>query len=506
MTGSTNLTLRAGQRRIFALTIPLRDADPLKATEASISLESGNVHFQFAYVQPADIQSNKWWLPSDKQPFSQRIGREQSNMINVLPKPPKMQIRVRNLSNEYFTNETTTLELEFSHEEDDEAEATLKIRTSESTESSLRLAWEDDRGAAEVSEGDAVDVSDSTLESLKLGRIGAESQIRRLRMTAPDLPSNFTISVEVAYHLLSDTDTAMTKTLTLNLTFVSPFEANYEFKPRVHPDRWPSFFSLPDPLPAQKLQEPEGIVQRWCLTSRIASFASEPLIIEQANILINNITNNAICSIDESSEKPTLRTTIPQAIESVPFILTTRKLTLEDRRSSTLDVSLSITWRRQSASTDRTFTTLLAVPNLTVPASEPRVLCSATRASSSTSANDSADPELVHLTYTLENPSMHYLTFTLTMEASDAFAFSGPKYRTLSLTPMSRTSVKYTLLVHEGDRSEDVEEEGRGKGRWVWPVLRVVDAYFQKNLRVLEAGEEAKGDGRGGVGVWVPRK
>ena len=42
---------------------------------------------------------------------------------------------------------------------------------------------------------------------------------------------------------------------------------------------------------------------------------------------------------------------------------------------------------------------------------------------------------------------MHFLTFSLAMEASDQFAFSGPKLSKISLTPMSRRTVEYDLLL-----------------------------------------------------------
>ena len=117
--------------------------------------------------------------------------------------------------------------------------------------------------------------------------------------------------------------------------------------------------------------------------------------------------------------------------------------------------------------------------------------------------------------YTLENPSMHYLTFTLTMEASDVFAFAGPKLKTLSLTPMSRVGVGYDVFVYGGAEAAagadaGPKERGKmavggsGKGRWIYPALRVVDAYFNKTLRVLDAGYGVKADGKGGIGVWVP--
>jgi hypothetical protein len=91
------------------------------------------------------------------------------------------------------------------------------------------------------------------------------------------------------------------------------------------------------------------------------------------------------------------------------------------------------------------------------------------------------------------------------MEANDDFAFQGPKHTTLSLVPFSRHELAYSLLVNGShEESGQSAESGRGPGRWVWPVLKVVDLYFQQTLRVLAAGPGVRVDPQRGIGVWVP--
>ena len=96
---------------------------------------------------------------------------------------------------------------------------------------------------------------------------------------------------------------------------------------------------------------------------------------------------------------------------------------------------------------------------------------------------------------------MHYLTFAVTMDASEEFGFSGPKHKALSLAPFSRHEISYNLLVN-GSRDESKQSDGQG--RWVWPVLQVVDSYFQKSLRVQAAGPGVRVDPQRGLGIWVP--
>jgi hypothetical protein len=106
---------------------------------------------------------------------------------------------------------------------------------------------------------------------------------------------------------------------------------------------------------------------------------------------------------------------------------------------------------------------------------EPRVLATMTPSKTLLS--------FFHLDYILENPSMHFLTFTMTMEASDQCAFSGPKTLAVQLVPVSRHTVRYNLLC-------------TGSAKWIQPQLVVVDSYFNKTLRVLPT-EGMRGDKKG---------
>ncbi|KAK1090586.1 hypothetical protein LTR48_008005 [Friedmanniomyces endolithicus] len=175
----------------------------------------------------------------------------------------------------------------------------------------------------------------------------------------------------------------------------------------------------------------------------------------------------------------------PEHEMHVPSEFTTQKLSFDDRRPTSLNLMLHVDWSRGQDA--ETVTAILEVPRLNLPSSEPRVLC--------TVANDESGEHGLTLQYHIENPSGHFLTFALTMEANEAFAFSGPKYRTLSLAPVSRV-----LLVHdEGDEAA----EGRGNGRWIWPVLQVVDSYYNKALRIHAGGPEVKIDEKGKLGIRV---
>jgi hypothetical protein len=100
------------------------------------------------------------------------------------------------------------------------------------------------------------------------------------------------------------------------------------------------------------------------------------------------------------------------------------------------------------------------------------------------------------LQYTLENPSAHFLTFALTMEASEDFAFSGAKYRTLSLAPLSRHCVEYHIILHNSSEADEA-------GSVIMPNLQVVDSYYQKNLRIQPGMERVRLDDKRNLCVWT---
>jgi hypothetical protein len=487
---TANLTFKPGQLRVFNLTIPLRDPDSFGATGASLVLRASDATLEHVLGRPTDISSPSWWLLSEEKLLRKQIPRAEPNVIQVLPKPPKVQLHISNLREQYFIGEKVVLEIQILNEEAEEVNAYLRAEGQDNAGVSLELAWKDNKNEAK----------DMDLTNLQIGKISVnESKTHVLKFMAPLDLSEYILRLEVNYRLASDSETPVIKTLESIIPFVSPFEANYDFGPRLHTGAYPNYFDLPDVSEDddEKSRPARGMAQRWCLTSRVVSFSSKPLLVTATRMVVNKVTSNAVCDVEESSKpQPASRTMVLKDMMDVPHILEVRKLTLEDRRPSALELSLAVTWRRQDASEDDTTTTMLAVPSMTIPSAEPRVLCTA-----SVPAN--TEDEAITVSYTLENPSMHFLTFNLTMEANESFAFSGSKHRAVSLTPMSRLQVDYRLFVYAVEADALTERQGQ-KGHWVWPALRVVDAYFQKTLRVLDAGDGVQSDDRGGVGIWIP--
>jgi hypothetical protein len=97
---------------------------------------------------------------------------------------------------------------------------------------------------------------------------------------------------------------------------------------------------------------------------------------------------------------------------------------------------------------------------------------------------------MIHFDVTIENPSNHFLTFGITMEPSEKFAFSGVKQSTLQLVPLSRKSLTFRLLPSL-------------RGEWIGPLHCVIrDRYFQKVLKI--APTEGMRLDKEGILIWVP--
>jgi solute carrier family 25 protein 38 len=375
------------------------------------------------------------------------------------------------------------LAIEILNQEEEDTEAVLEVRLLGRSKDSLGYTWVERPASSPMKEvPPPLDGStDMDLPGHVVGRLArGERTTERIRFTAPPDPADYALEVKVLYHLLSDRDIPISKIMVADLVFNAPFEASYDLNARVHPDPWPSYFSLQE---AESNVHPEstdafGIAQKWGLRAKVASFADEQLIVTDLAVQIHSIHGGATC--DATKEFDVAETKMaPQVLSEWSFSLDIQKNNLEERRATALDTSLNITWQRTSDPTASLVTSSLPIPRIQIPSSEPRVLASASLSSSS----------LIHLDYVLENPTMHFLTFELNMEASEDFGFSGPKLRTLHLLPMSRQTVRYNLL-------SSVE------GDWITPNLKVTDRYFNKVLKV-QATEGLRADKKG-VGIWVP--
>ncbi|KAF2472011.1 uncharacterized protein BDR25DRAFT_342051 [Lindgomyces ingoldianus] len=487
--GNSDLTIHPGQTKVYSFPIIFREAGDVDVVGSVFEINTDRFDLVCSHPNLESDGLPLWWLKAGSKLRSRKLNRESAISVKILPKPPKMEIRLPDLRDHYYTDEPVSLDIEIFNKEEEETEAVVEVRLLGRSKDTLAYSWVD--GAASSSPGPeatpahpADGPAEANLPGHILGRLAqGASNTETIHFRAPSEPSDYALEVKVLYNLLSDRDIPISKTLIADLVFNGPFEASYDFTPRVHPDPWPSYFALQDAETNDPVAGAAfGIAQKWHLRAKVASFAEDDLIIKDMGLETHAIHGGANCTTTKEFDgSDTLMS--PQDISERSFCLDVRKLNLEERRATALDMSLNIAWQRSNSDTKSshpTVTTNLPIPRIHIPSSEPRVLA--------TALSSTTVPSLIHMDYTLENPTMHFLTFELSMEASEEFGFSGPKLRSLHLLPMSRQTVRYNIfpLVSLA---------------WVTPQLRVVDRYFNKTLKVV-ATDGVRGDKKG-VGVWV---
>ncbi|KAL4785094.1 Gryzun, putative trafficking through golgi-domain-containing protein [Aspergillus varians] len=494
LTGIADLTLGPSQTKVYNLTSIPREAGESRVASVALLVAEEKFELTCAITDLAQ-QEAFWWQQTKKGPARRRVGKGRDiNRCKILPKPPKIRITVPNIKDTYYTNERIVLNLRIDNEEDEPADVVAEARLFGSPDSSAKISWLDEEDSLDASpkSGSNTPVEEAShFVKLPIGIIQSSSQ-RELPVALSNTEDSFEYELEVSavYNLVSDIKTPIIAAVRLTISIIRPFEANYEFLPRLNPLPWPDFFSVNDDLTgSQQAPKPGGLQQSWCLDTKVVSFAREPLIIEKMSVVMRSLNGGATSQIgSEVVVGPEVSEICPEELRQSNFILDIQKIVLGDRRPTSLNLALEIHWRRSesnasgsSAPANSSLTvTTLEIPRFVIPAGEPRVLASAIPSHKISG--------LIHVEYTLENPSLHFLTFNLTMEASEHFAFSGPKTMVVQLAPVSRHTIRYSLLASK-------------KGLWIQPQLLVVDTYFNKSLRVLPTGE-MRSDKKG-ILIWV---
>ncbi|EAW07923.1 uncharacterized protein ACLA_026400 [Aspergillus clavatus NRRL 1] len=492
LVGLGDLTLGPSQTKVFNVTSIPREAGESRVASITLLIDEEKFDLACAITELAR-QEAYWWQETTHGAVRRRVGKgRDTSRCKIMPKPPKIRIKTSGIKSTYYTNERVILQMDVHNEEDEAADVTAEIRLFGQSKLGGQILWLEDEDETESHRSRDSSPIEGAHHFLRRSiGIMERSSRRDLALVLTDTlePSTYELEINCVYNLVSDIQTPIIATHRVTVSVVRPFEANYEFLPRLHPEPWPDFFTMDeDSLEDDAVAKPRGLHQRWCLNSKVVSFALEPLIIEKISVVLLNLGSGAICNIGPemvvSADEPEIR---PEELRESNFTLDLQKLVLGDRRPTALNLALEIQWRRSMEDTaspadhtSATTTTTLPIPRFIVPTGEPRILASAV---ASQTLNG-----VIHLDYTLENPSTHFLTFNLAMEASENFAFSGPKTMVVQLVPLSRHTVRYNLLASK-------------RGLWIQPQLIVVDTYFNKTLRV-QPTEEMRSDKKG-ILVWV---
>lgn len=494
LVGSANLKLATSERKCLSFDHVPRDAGDVEVTSITLYMREDAYDLEITITEDDQLNQEVSWIPSISGLAPKPLKPGRSNVVKILPKPPKLNVELPGLLPTYFTDEMVALELLITNEEEDEVDVTLDVRMIGPPGQRPDMKWastEEDVGAFGTSthNDDPLEVKSDRLPSKHIGSL-AKSAIERktVDIHTSSEGAEYLLEIKASYYLLSDPETPIVKSFSANLLVVLPFEASYTFSPLLSPEPWPSYFDLDEPLSTDTTDEKSasgekaasGLTQRWYLTSRIASLADVPLTIDAVKPRVLAVHENATCKISPAAESsPSLSSISPNDLQERAFIIEAQKIELDDRQSAFLNLQLEIPWRR-IGSLGPANVTRLAVSELVIPFGEPRVLASA--------RNGESPPGVIHLDYIIENPSMYTLNFNLTMETSEEFAFSGLKNVSVQLVPLSRHTTRYNLMPLV-------------KGVWITPQFRVFDTHFRKTLKV-NATEGMRTESKG-VQIWA---
>ncbi|KAJ0119446.1 hypothetical protein J7T55_013647 [Diaporthe amygdali] len=479
LSGASDLTMVPGRTSVFEMNIPLREPGDASASSLKFTVN----YDAFALTYTTNVQKAGTGHAWHTVRSSRRIARTHPQSIRVLPRPPKMEIKEVEFLEQYYTNEVIELPFDIVNEEEVDATVKLDVTVLSEEPPNIKLKFGDGEEKRALADGE-----ECTLQGAPLGLIkSSESSRITLVLTGAERTAAYTLTLKASYSLVTDAATSIIQSATFRINVASPFEANYELLPRLHPEPWPSLFDH------EGIQNPQadtsgtsnGLAQAWCLVTRYASFASEDLTVLDLDIEVQPAYGVQCQTSKRQALPPDGLQVSPKTIEETQFDVAVKRASLDERNPTGLDVSFIIKWVRPGAATDAPNRTLLAVPRLPVFNTEPRVLASVSYAK-----DDGQGAQTVLLDITIENASNHFLTFGLTMDPSDEFAFSGAKQTTLNLLPVSRRMIPYRLvpLVEAGS--------------WIRPTLTVKDKYFQKVLRIIPT-DGMKTD-KDGVLLWVP--
>lgn len=484
--GVADLQFFPGITKAMSLDHIPRDSGDVEVASITLCVSEVDFDMEVVITEQEQMHQETLWAKGTSGLLPKKVKVGRSSVVKIMPKPPKMQIQAHGVPPNYFTDEDISIEIEATNEEDKETNVSIDARLLAPSEILPTLRWASDgeEFSREVATEDALDSSGSSSKSI--GNLAPMANRKQtLRIQGSPVAADYILEVKARYHILSDPETPIIKNFSTKISVVMPFEANHSFLPMIHPEPWPSYFNADDLDKTSKTDAGEqevakGLIQRWSLTSRIASLANVPLKIESVQPQVVEIHEGAICSIYSASGDTVGASMVStNDLQTHNSVILAQKLDLEDRRSTFLDLRLEIKWLRDGVH-GLPIVTHLSVPELVIPFGEPRVLASAQYAN--------VPPGVIYLDYVIENPSMYALPFLLTMDISEEFAFSGPKKVTVELVPLSRHNIRYTILPHV-------------KGLWISPRFGVFDTHFQKSLKV-NATEGMRSDNKR-VSIWV---
>ncbi|KAI4141309.1 MAG: hypothetical protein LQ340_007674, partial [Diploschistes diacapsis] len=329
MASAADLSFKPGSKKVFSLQLTPRDAGEVRAAQAVLSVREEAFYFDIGVKLQELPARTDWWSCKEKTLARQRLDLEHHCTVEVLPKPPKLQIELPDFKEAYYTNESVAISLELRNEENEIVD--IRVHVSLTGLDAPQLEWSS--GPAEE-----LDLEGRALGQLQPGK--TREEIVNFQATTDMV--EYAFEIRASYVLLADPHTPISKSVKKTVQIIAPFEASSEFLPRVHPDPWPSYFNIET---IDDAEQPQGLKQNWSVVTRIGCFATEPLMITSTKLKKLDIKHGILNRLKEVTPIPSAGLTVqPSETIERAFDLEVQKLSLTDHQPCKFSFQLEITW------------------------------------------------------------------------------------------------------------------------------------------------------------------
>lgn len=125
LSGTCDLTLKPGEKRVFEMAVPLRESGEAEASTVVATYEHKSFDIEYTMSFRDTDQVTGWYIKTSDRP---RQLRPDARILHIKPRPPKLLVSLLESSGQYYTNETVELGLELRNEEEEPANVKLDVQ------------------------------------------------------------------------------------------------------------------------------------------------------------------------------------------------------------------------------------------------------------------------------------------------------------------------------------------------------------------------------------------
>jgi hypothetical protein len=128
-TSVADFTIHPGQAKVYNFPLIFREAGDIDIANCIFEVATERFELICSNVDlSSEQQPPPWWTQSASGVQPRKVRGGSTTTIKILPKPPKMEIRLPDVRNQYYTDEPVTMAIEILNMEEEDTEAVLEVR------------------------------------------------------------------------------------------------------------------------------------------------------------------------------------------------------------------------------------------------------------------------------------------------------------------------------------------------------------------------------------------